>query len=903
MNPISHKNSTQSRWGKDSVTASYLLGAPSDEHFDLHLAAIEYELASPITIKSREDILSREHWSEKLAPFEHQIQNLITFCRRAPVALFADDVGLGKTISAGLVLNELQTRKKVRRALILCPKSLIPQWTEELEMKFGVRSVNGVGPELSTCLRGGSPVVISTYDSARDRMDSIRAASFDMVILDEAHRLRNLFGTNKPPELATAVHDALAGRSFKYVLMLTATPIQNRLWDIYSLIHCLSAARGHENPLGNPSEFISQYVADGKSAKMLKERFRSDFRAKVQEYMVRTSRSRARLVFPKRQVQTLQCEPMQAEKSIQTALKPVFEGLNALTQVSLAEALMSSPRALLSQLRRMQENRKISPVTTRSLLEVVERVGDGCKLGRLREVVELLKAENPGKWRVLVFSKRLETVGLICERLRELGVSTGTIRGGEDRENQSNIEGFRLDPPRINALVSTDAGAVGLNLQVCNVVVNFDLPWNPMVLEQRIGRVQRLNSKFKYVEVLNLTVKGSVEDRIVASLMGKLQAVSDTLGDVEAILEASNLKDDEGFEEELRSLVTRALMGHNVEEALRLAQESIERAKSQYEAEKKTVEDTLGGMDDMHRKGATAPELAPTKPRLGVIDFCRKAFSCEGWRIEELPKNRLKVYAGGRGTWEARFDDEPSIPGLGQRIAFGGPAIVRYEEGSPAFEGLLGEWRKRFSHRIIDRTGESEEAIDGWIQEWAASISSDLELVETRITKKEKVFSGSLALRATAWVAHDRFEKICTTVLHRDDHLQLPKRNPSSKPLGKVELKELIPEIRSLVESTVEADSEIKEFIRFYEARKNEEIELAGDNTAMQRDVAQRFDTALASEIIGSQGDCYLLLDIEAVFTDKDHKEKYSVHLVGVPLTNTFLDQPPSDRCQVYRFA
>jgi superfamily II DNA or RNA helicase len=898
MSPISPKRSNQTRWAEDSVSATYLLGAPSDDHFDLHLAAIEYELASPITIKSREDILSREHWSEKLSPFEHQIQNLITFCRRAPVALFADDVGLGKTISAGLVLNELQTRKKVRRALILCPKSLIPQWMEELDMKFGVRSVSGVGPDLSACLRGGSPVVITTYDSARDRMDSIRAASFDMVILDEAHRLRNLFGANKPPELATAVHTALAGRSFKYVLMLTATPIQNRLWDIYSLIQCLSVARGHENPLGNPTEFVARYVADGKSAKMLKERFRSDFRAKVQEYMVRTSRSRARLAFPKRQVQTLQCEPTQAEKSIQTALKPVFEGLNALTQVSLAEALMSSPRALLSQLRRMQENKKISHTTTKSLMDVIERVGDGCKLGRLLEVVGLLKSENPDKWRVLVFSKRLETVGLICERLRELGVPTGTIRGGEDRENQKNIEGFRLDPPRINALISTDAGAVGLNLQACNVVVNFDLPWNPMVLEQRIGRVQRLNSKFKYVEVLNLTVKGSVEDRIVASLVGKLQAVSDTLGDVEAILEASSLKDDEGFEEELRSLVTRALMGHNVEEEVRLAQESIARAKSQYEAEKKTVEDTLGGMDDMHRKGATAPELAPTKPRVGVVEFCRKAFACEGWRIEELPKNRLKVHAGGRGTWEARFDDDPSIPGLGQKIAFGGPAIVRYEEGSPAFEGLLGEWRKRFSHRILDRIGESENAIDGWLQEWAGSISPDLELVETKITKKQKVFSGSLALRATAWVAHDRFEKICTTMLQRDEHVKLPKPPKFSKPLGKVDLKELIPEVRGLVESTVETDSEIKEFIRFYEARKKEEIELSGDNNDMQRDVAQRFETSLASEIVGCQGDCYLVVDIEAVFTDNAQKEKYPVHLVGIPLANIFIDQPPRDRCQ-----
>jgi len=116
----------KSRWGLNSIHVGSLHGAPSDDQFELHLAAIEYELSTPITIETKEDILSRKHWSERLEPFEHQVQNLITFCRRSPVALFADDVGLGKTISAGLVLNELQTRKKVRRALILCPKMLPP---------------------------------------------------------------------------------------------------------------------------------------------------------------------------------------------------------------------------------------------------------------------------------------------------------------------------------------------------------------------------------------------------------------------------------------------------------------------------------------------------------------------------------------------------------------------------------------------------------------------------------------------------------------------------------------------------------------------------------------------------------------------------------------------------------
>jgi len=88
------KTQTKSRWGANAVHSGNLLGAASDMHYELHLAAIEYELTAPITIETKDDILSRKHWSERLEPFEHQVRNLITFCRRSPVALVADDVGL-----------------------------------------------------------------------------------------------------------------------------------------------------------------------------------------------------------------------------------------------------------------------------------------------------------------------------------------------------------------------------------------------------------------------------------------------------------------------------------------------------------------------------------------------------------------------------------------------------------------------------------------------------------------------------------------------------------------------------------------------------------------------------------------------------------------------------------------
>src|SRR5690606_39728653 len=102
-----------------------------------------------ITIRDRSDIRSVKHWSERLEPFEHQGRNLRTLCRRAPVALIADDVGMGKTISAGLIISELMVRKKVKRVLILAPRILLPQWCDELESKFGIDAVFATGAQLS----------------------------------------------------------------------------------------------------------------------------------------------------------------------------------------------------------------------------------------------------------------------------------------------------------------------------------------------------------------------------------------------------------------------------------------------------------------------------------------------------------------------------------------------------------------------------------------------------------------------------------------------------------------------------------------------------------------------------------------------------------------------------------
>lgn len=130
---------------KSRIVTRELKPAKTPEDLRLHCAALEWSLAEPIIINEAADIRSRVDWKDRVEPFRHQVQNLMRFCRRLPVTLFADDVGLGKTISAGLIVSELMTRNRISKVFVVCPKILIPQWVEELEAKFGIKAILGVG--------------------------------------------------------------------------------------------------------------------------------------------------------------------------------------------------------------------------------------------------------------------------------------------------------------------------------------------------------------------------------------------------------------------------------------------------------------------------------------------------------------------------------------------------------------------------------------------------------------------------------------------------------------------------------------------------------------------------------------------------------------------------------------
>jgi superfamily II DNA or RNA helicase len=874
--------------------------AQSAEEYALHQAALEWSLAEPIIIQSAEDIKSRVGWQDRLEPFAHQVQNLFTFCRRLPVTLLADDVGLGKTISAGLILSELMVRRRVARALVICPKILAPQWKEELDEKFGITATVALGQRIASELRGQTPVVITTYDTARQHLGTVESGAFDMLVLDEAHKLRNLYGTQAPPALAVRVRQALEQRLFRYVLMLTATPLQNRLWDLYSLIDCLTVARGHRNPLGTAEQFRERFIQPGTDGRRVQPARVEEFRGHLRNYLVRTRRDDARLKFPARRVQCLPVRLTAGECRLMELVGRNIQGLNALQQTTLAQALMSSPQALAVQMENMARTGKVSASAAVEAKQIAGAIAEPAKLAGLLKLLRELRAARPGNWRAVVFTLRRETQEVIGRAVQREGMACGYIRGDNASGNQRSLALFRAEPPGAHVLVSTDAGAEGINLQVANVVVNYDLPWNPMIVEQRVGRVQRLASRHEYVVVCNLVAAGSPEERVVARLMEKLQLAAHVIGDIEAILEAASPdgddSDGEGFAGTIRELVVRSLIGQNVEAAAAMARESIDQARRHLEERRQELDDTLGRLDSLHATGPAMPRLSRGTPSVPAKEFVLRAKKAEGAAVQQIGRETYDARLPGRSKEVITFDERVLRTAEGQGV-FMGNAPRLYLPGKPFFERLTQHWIDRAGHLVRDLRPHDVARAESLARDWCTQVPG-AQFQRAQFVPTQLAFQGFVVIKARTANAVDSYEKLIRGRIGQQSPDPCP---PSGGPAvvlaGPARLSEFVPQVKAAVASVVEADHDVGEFCRFYDARLQEEIAKAAGDARKEHKVRSDFTPLVHADVVALEGARYAVGVLDVWFA-LDGRHSYQVRLEAIPATHQILKQPERAKCE-----
>ena len=520
-----------------------------------------------------------------IEPFEHQMATVRTVLRRMRGrAILADEVGLGKTIEAALVLSELRARGLARQSLVIAPAGLVGQWQEELDRKFALPSVVVTGTstealDSGAADDGGRPVVLASLAAAR--RDPLRSAlvdrEWDAVVLDEAHRVRN------PRSASGRLARALRAR---YLLLLTATPVENRLDDLFQLVSLVSPGL-----LGTAAEFRRQHGGSTGSAASVTGgaavRNVERLQARTREVMVRHRRSEVALILPQRLAETVKVHLPESEAQLygDVAERIRVEGRGAapsrlMSLRSLARLAGSSTAALAPGLARAGWNDLAARARaiTRSRKEevLVERVGRHLEHGE----------------KVIVFTAFRPTLEQLATNLEATGVEVARYHGSLPRAaKDAAVRRFENDVP---VLVSTEAAGEGRNLQFCHAMVNMDLPWNPMQIEQRIGRLHRIGQQHD-VAITNVLGAGTIEERILDILESKINLFELVVGELDMIL--GRVEEDFDFE----TGIFDAYVGSadNQQFDLRLAElgDGLARARRQYVDVRESL-DLLVGQDE-----------------------------------------------------------------------------------------------------------------------------------------------------------------------------------------------------------------------------------------------------------------------------------------------------------------
>ncbi|WP_245251691.1 DEAD/DEAH box helicase [Paenibacillus turicensis] len=524
----------------DNIEARLDKGGPWDD-WTLFKLAMKAERRSLVT--SFEEMQCLKH-IQGLTPLPHQIDTArkVLFDMRGR-AILADEVGLGKTIEAGLILKEYLIRGLARKVLILVPASLVLQWVRELNDKFGIPAT-----AQKKVHSWDNDVVVASMDTAKrdPHKEILLNQEYDLVIVDEAHKLKNKKTTN---------YQFMVQLRKKYCLLLTATPVQNDLSELFNLISLLKP--GH---LGGQSDFSSNFVVDKRKPKnegQLKEEL-----AKV---MIRNRRSDGELDYTKRNVRnvplTLSPDEQALYDGVTSFVKDQYQAGGAdlssmLALVTLQREVCSSRDAVFVTLVNLSKKLPEDSPLRAEIWGLVDKIRNIKSNTKAEKTMELIAQMNE---KVIVFTEYRATQEYLLNYFKNHNLSAVPYRGGMNRGKKDWM--MDLFRGRCQVMIATEAGGEGINLQFCHNMINFDLPWNPMRVEQRIGRVHRLGQQ-NDVNIFNLSTEGTIEAHIVNLLHEKINMFESVIGQLDVILE--RFDGDQGLEKS----IYKAMLESNSDEEL-----------------------------------------------------------------------------------------------------------------------------------------------------------------------------------------------------------------------------------------------------------------------------------------------------------------------------------------------
>lgn len=549
----------------------------------------------------------------------HQIEAAM-FALQSPLTegvILADEVGLGKTIEAGIVLCQKWAERR-RRLLIVCPASLRKQWASELEEKFNLPAVVLDAKAYGQMKRSGrsrpfdqKAVVIVSYEYAARMQDDIRIEPWDLVVIDEAHKLRNAWRPNA--RVGQALRWALEGRR---KILLTATPLQNSLMELYGLSTMID-----EHMFGDPNAFRSRYVNAGGDLDDLRQRLstfcKRTLRRQVLEYVRYTRRKALTQPFHpsdaeqslydgvssflqrentyavppgQRHLLVLLMRKLLASSSsaiagtldgLKARLEVVRDGRAEVAPVPALEDLAAADdidQAMLDEWAEAEpdaesdEEEPVDPARLREEIAEIDRLASAAKnIGTDSKTAALLTALKIGfesqsevgaPRKALIFTESRRTQEYLNRYLEAHGYAGQTVlfngtnsdvgsRAIYDRWVEQNRDGGRATGSRpvdirtaliehfrdhASIMIATEAAAEGVNLQFCSQIINYDLPWNPQRIEQRIGRCHRYGQKHDVIVINFLNERNAADQRVHELLRDKFSLFDGVFGASDEVL-------------------------------------------------------------------------------------------------------------------------------------------------------------------------------------------------------------------------------------------------------------------------------------------------------------------------------------------------------------------------------
>ena len=545
----------------------------------------------------------------------HQVEAAL-FAFKSPLSkgvILADEVGLGKTIEAGILLSQLWAERR-KQLLIICPANLRKQWSQELWEKFFLESTILENKTFKELRKAGNKnpfdqdkIIICSYQFARAKADLMQLISWELVVIDEAHRLRNVYKpTNK---IGNAIKEAL---SHSRKALLTATPLQNSLLELYGLVSIID-----EHTFGDIKSFRSQFLrtVDGENYQDLRDRLKSvcirNLRRQVQEYIRYTNRIPLTIKFEpsddeqklyedvsdylqrellyalpagQRHLMTLILRKLLASSSFAIAgtLNSLIKRLNQVIKdhesLVVIEDIADDYESFEEQAEEWndEEPEEDKPLTISDIEAIQKEILELIKNRDLAESIihntkgdKLLTALKEGfnkmdkkaNQKAIIFTESTRTQNYLLNLLSEFYPDKMVLFNGSNNDELSNkiykswlsqnkgtdkvtgspssdkraalVEYFRNEAI---IMIATEAAAEGINLQFCSLIINYDLPWNPQRIEQRIGRCHRYGQKYDVVVVNFLNVKNAADVRVFQLLDEKFRLFSGVFGASDDVL-------------------------------------------------------------------------------------------------------------------------------------------------------------------------------------------------------------------------------------------------------------------------------------------------------------------------------------------------------------------------------